>query len=575
MHDRQPASETKSHRSQQTKERQPQGTKAPEDTLITQQDPLTQVISPMSNVPFPSAHATRLNRLTASSPSLTQGTLLQLQRQYGNRYVQRVMNIARQGQGNAEVAPEVEATIQRKRGGGQALDSTVQVQMESAFGTDFSGVRVHADGEADGLNRALSARAFTTGQDIFFRQGEYAPGSSRGKELLAHELTHVVQQRDGMQYKLAVGQPGDRYEQEADRVAKKVMEMSPSLLQKQSPSEEEEEESVQIPQSQTPKEEEEKIVQTKIINQPALTASLNLKNCFSCQLVPVSQQSQIPHIQLNIKANNSVDLTSNFDRKGILTSSSGSTQASSQYLRNQTVTNTPLDDGFQNMGRVATVRFGESSSSLRADGYPRIFVDGGRTGKAAYTDAPSQGTRCNQLAGSYQRIIVPAYDSRSLGIFRDSEAWVRRGTGNLTVERSYVGVDAGDQGNGYYVTPRAAARANQHEALHIQNSRRLYNTHLRPLLARVRRYTPAPSGGGHVVTRYFQGAARQELQRIIGWTSAIWSFRNSDIAVNGVGGTIDRAYLASPTRLFDAGSGRVGGTAYQHRIHIGTEPEPR
>ena len=269
MHDRQPASETKSHRSQQTKERQPQGTKAPEDTLITQQDPLTQVISPMSNVPFPSAHATRLNRLTASSPSLTQGTLLQLQRQYGNRYVQRVMNIARQGQGNAEVAPEVEAAIQRKRRGGQALDSTVQVQMESAFGTDFGGVRVHADGEADGLNRALSARAFTTGQDIFFRQGEYAPGSSRGKELLAHELTHVVQQRDGMQYKLAVGQPGDRYEQEADRVAKKVMEMSPSLLQKQSPSEEEEEESVQIPQSQTPKEEEEKIVQTKIINQPA------------------------------------------------------------------------------------------------------------------------------------------------------------------------------------------------------------------------------------------------------------------------------------------------------------------
>jgi hypothetical protein len=68
----------------------------------------------------------------------------------------------------------------------------------------------------------LNARAFTTGQDIFFRQGEYSPNSSQGKELLAHELTHVVQQAGGIQGKLRVSQPGDRSEQEADRIAKIV-----------------------------------------------------------------------------------------------------------------------------------------------------------------------------------------------------------------------------------------------------------------------------------------------------------------------------------------------------------------
>jgi hypothetical protein len=97
--------------------------------------------------------------------------------------------------------------------------------MESAFGTDFGGVRVHTDSSADSLNQALSARAFTTGQDIFFRQGEYSPGSSSGKELLAHELTHVVQQTGGIQAKLVVGAPGDTYEQEADQVASAVTQI--------------------------------------------------------------------------------------------------------------------------------------------------------------------------------------------------------------------------------------------------------------------------------------------------------------------------------------------------------------
>jgi len=66
--------------------------------------------------------------------------------------------------------------------------------MERAFGADFSGVRVHTDPEADALNQQISAKAFIAGPDMFFREGEYSPGSDTGRELIAHELTHVVQQ---------------------------------------------------------------------------------------------------------------------------------------------------------------------------------------------------------------------------------------------------------------------------------------------------------------------------------------------------------------------------------------------
>ena len=93
------------------------------------------------------------------------------------------------------VDPNIEDKITTSRGKGQPLLESTRDFMEPRFGADFSGVKVHTDGQADGLNRSLHARAFTTGQDIFFRQGEYNPGSQQGKELLAHELTHVVQQK--------------------------------------------------------------------------------------------------------------------------------------------------------------------------------------------------------------------------------------------------------------------------------------------------------------------------------------------------------------------------------------------
>lgn len=185
---------------------------------------MDQVVCRLGDASCATAHASRLSRATVSQPPQSANSLLNLQRSYGNRYVQRVVALSRQGDGETEVAPEVEEAIQAARGGGQALDSAVRARMEPAFGADFGGVRVHTGSQADALNRQLSARAFTTGQDIFFKQGEYNPGSSKGRELLAHELTHVVQQAGKeIQGKLVIGQPGDTYEQEADQVASSVM----------------------------------------------------------------------------------------------------------------------------------------------------------------------------------------------------------------------------------------------------------------------------------------------------------------------------------------------------------------
>ena len=96
--------------------------------------------------------------------------------------------------GGIAATDDLETSIQQSRGGGQPLADDIKQPMEQAFGADFTNVNIHTDDNSDKLNKSIQARAFTTGQDIFFRQGEYSPGSNTGKELLAHELTHVVQQ---------------------------------------------------------------------------------------------------------------------------------------------------------------------------------------------------------------------------------------------------------------------------------------------------------------------------------------------------------------------------------------------
>lgn len=133
--------------------------------------------------------------------------------------------LSRQGDGilaGGRVDPSVERAIASRRGGGEALDSAVRQRFAPGLG-NLDDVRVHTDAGAHALARSVSARAFVVGTDVYFGRGEYRPGTSDGDRLLAHELTHVTQQRGASATGgLTVSQPGDHSEIEADRVADKL-----------------------------------------------------------------------------------------------------------------------------------------------------------------------------------------------------------------------------------------------------------------------------------------------------------------------------------------------------------------
>lgn len=121
---------------------------------------------------------------------------------------------------------------------GQPLDTATRSFMEARFGRDFSGVRVHADSQAANSARALNAQAYTLGKDIAFGRGQYEPGTSSGKALLVHELTHVVQQEQtghtsSLSTNLQVGDPSDPAERHAERMSRSVAEQktAPSPLE--------------------------------------------------------------------------------------------------------------------------------------------------------------------------------------------------------------------------------------------------------------------------------------------------------------------------------------------------------
>ena len=101
--------------------------------------------------------------------------------------------VQRRSDGSGDVSAAMESSFDSARGQRQPLGNDVR-GLEQAFGADFSGVRVYTGSKFDQLNQSIQAKAFTTGQDIFSRQGEYQLKNRGGQELLAHELTNVVQQ---------------------------------------------------------------------------------------------------------------------------------------------------------------------------------------------------------------------------------------------------------------------------------------------------------------------------------------------------------------------------------------------
>ncbi|CAM3776237.1 DUF4157 domain-containing protein [Occultella aeris] len=159
--------------------------------------------------------------------------LLRLQRAIGNAGVSELVE--------QERSPVLDVV---GSGGGSALDDGVRTDMEARLGQDFSDVRVHTDGAASDSPAAVNAHAYTVGSNVVFQRDRYDPGSQAGRTMLAHELTHVVQQRNGPVDGTSTGDgvrvsdPSDRFEREAAANAERVMS-GPAPVQREGAEEEE------------------------------------------------------------------------------------------------------------------------------------------------------------------------------------------------------------------------------------------------------------------------------------------------------------------------------------------------
>jgi hypothetical protein len=157
----------------------------------------------------------------APAPPTHAGDPARLAATVGNRAFGAILG--RVGEGilpDGTAHPDVEATIARTRGAGAPLDPGSLSRNSEMLGDSLGDVRVHTDETANALAQSVSARAFTTGSDVYFAEGEHQPGSSGGDQLLTHELAHVVQQRDAPTTgPLAVSMPGDALETEAEAIA--------------------------------------------------------------------------------------------------------------------------------------------------------------------------------------------------------------------------------------------------------------------------------------------------------------------------------------------------------------------
>lgn len=111
--------------------------------------------------------------------------------------------VSRKGEGDAmSTPPGFDQQLQSSKGQGQKLDDNTRSELEEHTGTDLGDVNIHTSPQAHDMSESINAKAFTHGQDIYFKQGNYNPDSKEGKELLAHEVAHTVQQREGLSRKI-------------------------------------------------------------------------------------------------------------------------------------------------------------------------------------------------------------------------------------------------------------------------------------------------------------------------------------------------------------------------------------
>lgn len=114
---------------------------------------------------------------------------------------ERIQRRTETDSGSSKVSSSFESTLSGMKSSGDPLPESVRSYMEPRFGADFSNIRIHTGSESAELNRRINAQAFTHGRDIYFNEGKFNPDSSSGKHLIAHELTHTIQQGAAVQTK--------------------------------------------------------------------------------------------------------------------------------------------------------------------------------------------------------------------------------------------------------------------------------------------------------------------------------------------------------------------------------------
>ena len=179
----------------------------------------------------PESHAVDVARTVADPGAASHDAVFELQRLAGNSVVSRLLSPSVQRAASDEEAAAGRSPVLDVvgQGGGRPLDVGIRREMESALGADFSGVRLHTDSSASESARAVNANAYTVGNDVVVRNDRWAPDSAEGKKTIAHELTHVVQQRTGPVAGSDAGggirlsDPSDEFEQAADRTAAAVV----------------------------------------------------------------------------------------------------------------------------------------------------------------------------------------------------------------------------------------------------------------------------------------------------------------------------------------------------------------
>jgi hypothetical protein len=169
----------------------------------------------------------------ARGAPLDPATVLRLQRASGNASVAALVEGRRPVLQRAESPGEDEERSPVLdvvgRGGGRPLEPELRSDMEQRLGHDFGDVRVHSDGAAGESARSVGAHAYTVGSEVVFQPSTWAPESPHGRRMLAHELTHVVQQRSGpvdgtpTGGGVSVSHPSDRFEQEATKVSEQAV----------------------------------------------------------------------------------------------------------------------------------------------------------------------------------------------------------------------------------------------------------------------------------------------------------------------------------------------------------------